>query len=145
MNYSISKIEEVECLLSKISEGMKKVGKETLQKTPITLPQYVALQYLHEFGKMTIGELSNKIHLAFSSTTDLIDRLEKQQLVKRIRSKKDKRVVYIYLSENGKSMVNQVLEARKKHLSTLFYDIEEDKMVEMAEVLKVFVDTLEKE
>ena len=46
---------------------------------------------------MTIGDLSNKMYLAFSTTTDLIDRMEKSELVQRIRDEQDRRVVRIHL------------------------------------------------
>ena len=37
---------------------------------------------------MTIDELSNRMYLAFSTTTDLVDRMEKNELVVRIRDEK---------------------------------------------------------
>ncbi len=50
---------------------------EFLSNYTITPPQFVALQWLFEHGDMTIGDLSNKMFLAFSTTTDLVDRMEK--------------------------------------------------------------------
>jgi len=50
---------------------------------------------------MTIGELSNIMYLAFSTTTDLVDRMEKNELVMRIRDDQDRRVVHIHLLQEG--------------------------------------------
>ena len=60
---------------------VKQKGRVIFSQFPITPPQFVALQWLNEKGDMTIGELSTSMYLAFSTTTDLIDRMEKMRLV----------------------------------------------------------------
>ena len=87
--------------LRHISGIIKQKGRHILSSYTITPPQFVALQWLLELGDMTIGDLSNKMYLAFSTTTDLIDRMEKSKLVKRIRDEQDRRVVRIHLLEEG--------------------------------------------
>lgn len=67
--------------LRHISALIKQKGREILSNYTITPPQFIALQWLHEIGDMTIGDLSNKMYLAFSTTTDLVDRMEKMRLL----------------------------------------------------------------
>src|SRR5690625_6833094 len=80
----------VEKKLRYISGAIKQNGRKILKKYPITSPQFNALQWLIEEGELTIGELSNKNGLAFSTTTDLVDRMEKNELVERIRDSNDR-------------------------------------------------------
>ena len=61
-----------------ISGIIKQKGREILSNYTITPPQFIALQWLFEHGDMTIGDLSNKMYLAFSTTTDLVDSMEKK-------------------------------------------------------------------
>lgn len=61
-----------------ISTIVKQKGRELLTDYSITPPQFIALQWLFEEGDMTIGDLSGKMFLACSTTTDLIDRMEKK-------------------------------------------------------------------
>ena len=57
---------------------MKQKGRESLGSYhSVTSLQCIALQYLYESGEMTIGELSNKMYLAFNTTTYLVERMEK--------------------------------------------------------------------
>ena len=93
------KILEMEKSLRYISHIVKQRGREILNNYPITPPQFIALQWLRELGDLTIGELSKKMYLAFSTTTDLVDRMEKNELIVRIRDPKDRRVVRIHLSD----------------------------------------------
>ena len=76
-----------------IAAIIKQKGRKILSNYTITPPQFIALQWLFEHGDMTIGDLSNKMFLAFSTTTDLVDRMEKNKLVKRVRDEQDRRVV----------------------------------------------------
>ncbi|WP_370635463.1 MarR family winged helix-turn-helix transcriptional regulator [Pontibacillus sp. HN14] len=110
------KIADVEKKLRHISGIIKQTGREILNHYPITPPQFVALQWLLESGDMTIGELSNKMYLACSTTTDLIDRMEKNELVERVRNPKDRRVVLIHLLDKGESIIQEVINKRQAYL-----------------------------
>lgn len=74
---SYRQFEDIEKSLRKVADLVRQKGREILTHFPITPPQFVALQWLNEYGDMTIGELSDRMHLACSTTTDLIDRMEK--------------------------------------------------------------------
>src|SRR5690625_1677773 len=100
-----------------ISHIIKQRGREILNNYPITPPQFVALQLLKERGDLTIGELSKKMYLAFSTTTDLVDRMERNELILRVRNPKDRRVVQIHLLKKGKQIIDEVIEKRQAYLA----------------------------
>nr|WP_285865202.1 MarR family transcriptional regulator [Lederbergia lenta] len=102
-----------------IAAIIKQKGRELLTDYSITPPQFIALQWLFEEGDMTIGELSNKMYLACSTTTDLIDRMEKKELVMRVKDPKDGRVVRIHLLEIGEKMIDEVIQKRQGYLQNV--------------------------
>lgn len=99
-----------------ISAIIKHQGRKILKNYQITPPQFIALQWLFEHGDMTIGDLSTKMYLAFSTTTDLVDRMEHNELVKRVRDNQDRRVVRIHLLEEGARIIEEVIEKRQTYL-----------------------------
>jgi MarR family transcriptional regulator, organic hydroperoxide resistance regulator len=109
-------VANIEKDLRYISGIIKQKGREILSNYKITPPQFVALQWLFEEGDMTIGELSNKMFLACSTTTDLVDRMEKNLLVERVKDSKDRRVVRIHLLEEGKRIIDEVIKKRQAYL-----------------------------
>ncbi|MBP1947707.1 MarR family winged helix-turn-helix transcriptional regulator [Virgibacillus litoralis] len=113
---SIEAIADVEKRLRYISGIIKQNGRKILNNYPITSPQFIALQWLIEEGDLTIGELSNKNGLAFSTTTDLVDRMEKNELVERIRDINDRRVVRIHVLKKGNSIIQEVIQKRQEYL-----------------------------
>ncbi|KYD11629.1 MAG: MarR family transcriptional regulator [Caldibacillus debilis] len=119
-----------------ISGIIKQKGREILNNYGITPPQFVAMQWLFEEGDMTIGELSNKMYLAFSTTTDLIDRLEKNRLVKRTKDEKDRRVVRVHLLEEGVRIIDEVIKKRQQYLAGLLVNFEPEEREELQQYLQ---------
>jgi MarR family transcriptional regulator, organic hydroperoxide resistance regulator len=115
-------VANIEKDLRYISGIIKQKGREMLSTYTITPPQFIALQWLFEDGDMTIGELSNKMFLACSTTTDLVDRMEKNLLVERVKNPNDRRVVRIHLLEEGKRIIDEVIKKRQGYLEEVLVD-----------------------
>ncbi|WP_246940982.1 MarR family winged helix-turn-helix transcriptional regulator [Bacillus pinisoli] len=126
---------ETEKSLRYIAAIIKQKGREILNQYTITPPQFVALQWLLENGDMTIGELSNKMYLACSTTTDLIDRMEKNQLVVRVKDENDRRVVRIHLLEEGARIIEDVIDKRQGYLAEVLSSFTKDEIVVLEKLL----------
>ncbi|MEH7483631.1 MarR family transcriptional regulator [Neobacillus drentensis] len=121
-------VANIEKDLRYISGIIKQKGREMLSNYTITPPQFIALQWLFEDGDMTIGELSNKMYLACSTTTDLVDRMEKNLLVERVKNPNDRRVVRIHLLEEGKRIIDEVIKKRKVYLEEVLVDFSSEEI-----------------
>ncbi|WP_422123019.1 MarR family winged helix-turn-helix transcriptional regulator [Planococcus sp. X10-3] len=119
-----------------ISGIIKQKGREILNSYTITPPQFIALQWLFEHGDMTIGDLSNKMYLAFSTTTDLVDRMEKNELVVRIREEQDRRVVRIKLLKEGERIIEEVIHKRQDYLQNVLTEFNEDEVKQFSFLLE---------
>ncbi|WP_339254907.1 MarR family transcriptional regulator [Sporosarcina sp. FSL W8-0480] len=118
-----------------ISGIIKQQGRKILSNYTITTPQFIALQWLFEHGDMTIGDLSNKMYLAFSTTTDLVDRMENNNLVKRVRDEHDRRVVRIHLLVEGERVIEEVIDKRRQYLNSVLEDFSDVEINEFSRLL----------
>ncbi|WP_246879827.1 MarR family winged helix-turn-helix transcriptional regulator [Bacillus suaedae] len=116
---------------------VKQKGREILTQFPITPPQFMALQWLNEYGDMTIGELSQKMYLACSTTTDLVDRMEKNELVERVKDKNDRRVVRIHLLTKGRTIIEEVINKRQDYLENVLTNFSQDEVTFLEKSLHV--------
>lgn len=144
-NEVTQEIIELEWVLRRISATVKQKGREILNDFPITPPQFVALQWLKECGDMTIGDLSSKMYLANSTTTDLIDRMEKTELVQRIRSTSDRRVVQIHLLDKGREIIDEVIRARHLYLQQILSHFTSDEVNQIQTRMKQLYAEMEKD
>ncbi|WP_044894578.1 MarR family winged helix-turn-helix transcriptional regulator [Bacillus alveayuensis] len=136
---------ELEKALRYVAAILKQKGREILTQYPITPPQFVALQWLLEEGDMTIGELSNKMYLAFSTTTDLVDRMEKNRLVARVKDQNDRRVVRIHLLEEGERIIEEVIKKRQQYLLEVLENFSEEEIIFLEKSLKKLHQEMKKE
>jgi MarR family transcriptional regulator, organic hydroperoxide resistance regulator len=136
---------ELEKSLRYVAAILKQKGREILTQYPITPPQFVALQWLLEEGDMTIGELSNKMYLAFSTTTDLVDRMEKNHLVARVKDRNDRRVVRIHLLEEGERIIEEVIKKRQQYLLEVLENFSEEEITFLEKSLKKLHQEMKKE
>ena len=140
-----SPIAEIERNMRHINGIVKYKGREILKNYSITTPQFIALQWLLEDGDLTIGELSQKINLAFSTTTDLVDRMEKNKLVERKRDTKDRRVVRIHLLPEGRKIIREVIEKRQIYLRNVLIDVSSAKVDMLHEVTEFLLDKMKQD
>ncbi|MDQ0340880.1 DNA-binding MarR family transcriptional regulator [Caldalkalibacillus uzonensis] len=143
--YTEEQVVEIERELRYVSSIIKQKGREILANFPITPPQFVALQWLNEEGDMTIGELSNKMYLACSTTTDLVDRMEANDLVERVRDTNDRRVVRIHLKEKGRKIILDVLKARREYLASVLNSFSQEQVAELARSLELLHNEMKQE
>lgn len=118
-----------------IASIIKEQGRKILKNSTITPPQFSALQWLLEHGDMTIGDLSNRMFLAFSTTTDLVDRMENSQLVKRVRDEKDRRVVRVHLLPEGIRIIEEVIQKRQEYLQDVLANSNEQEIQQFSGLL----------
>ncbi|MUK86942.1 MarR family transcriptional regulator [Ornithinibacillus sp. L9] len=135
-------IEKLEKRLRHISGAIKQNGRKILNNYPITSPQFIALQWLLEEGDLTIGELSTKNGLAFSTTTDLVDRMEKNELVERVRDQSDRRVVRIHVLDKGKRIIKEVILKRQDFLGEVLENFSEEQTATLIELLDQLHDKM---
>ncbi len=136
------KVTVIEKYLRRVDWIIRKKGREILNDTNITDPQFIALQHLANNKQLTIGELSQKMSLACSTITDLIDRMEKSELVIREKDEQDKRVVRLSVQSKGHEIVQQVLEKRREYLSEKLSGLNENDKDILMENLKYLYEAM---
>lgn len=118
-------IVELDRLIRHANSIIRRRGRDILQEFDITPPQFDALLILksNKGDNLTIGELGERMYLACSTATDLIDRMERNGLVERARDANDRRVIRLRVLDKGYQMVEEVLAARKRYLSEALQDV----------------------
>ena len=131
-------VAEIDKLIRRVSFVIKCRGRDILDEFGITTPQFNALLILKDNDDMTIGDLGNRMYLASSTATDLIDRMERDGLVSRVRDSNDRRVVRLRVLEKGFEMIQQVLNNRKRYLNEILGHLSREEI----EALKKSLESL---
>ncbi len=101
----------------------------------LTFPQAMVLTVLGETGPIPISQLAERTGSANSTISGIVDRLEKLGLVRRIRSKQDRRVIRVETTEEYRGMRNQALDSVNDYFSGLISGISPEERAELLRAL----------
>jgi DNA-binding MarR family transcriptional regulator len=118
----------------------RRITKELAKRADLTGPQLTVVKLLEQVGDLSLSELSDKIRAQNSTVTGIIDRMEREGLVTRERSKEDRRVVHIRLTPKGRALAGEIpvepMEIFKGALQSLSAQEMRDLMRIMTKVAK---------
>jgi MarR family transcriptional regulator, organic hydroperoxide resistance regulator len=86
----------------------RRITKELAKRSNLTGPQLTVVKILETIGDLSLSELSDRIRAQNSTVTGIIDRMEREGLVQRVRSSEDRRVIRIHLTEKGAKLAADI-------------------------------------
>src|SRR5690625_269871 len=108
------------------TQVVKDIKSHGLNKT-----EFGVLELLYSKGDHPIQQIGQKLLLASSSITYVVDKLETKKLIERRACPKDRRVTYATITDDGKELMNQVFPKHKKALNEILsgLDMNEKKIL----------------
>jgi len=97
----MNKTEEVLVSIRRVIRATDLQSKQLAKISGLTAPQIMLMRAINKHPNATIREIADNINLSQATVTTIIDRLEKRELVVRIRSQTDRRKVHVALTESG--------------------------------------------
>jgi len=91
--------DEVLTSLRRIVRAIDLQSRQLVRSHGLTGPQTYILKTMMQMGETTIGQLAERVSLSKPTVTDIMNRLEKHKLVRRVRSITDKRCVYVTVTD----------------------------------------------
>ena len=77
-------------------------SRRALPGSDVTPRMLGVLQHLAASGPLTVGEQAAHLRLGKATVTELVDRLEARGLVARMRDERDRRRVFVWLTDAGR-------------------------------------------
>lgn len=140
-------IEEITEMLIKSNQLIIALMSRELMRYGITLPQALVIGQLYH-GSKTVGELSKALDLSNSTVSGILDRLERNQIVKRNRDETDRRIVRVSLSQDYEELGKQYPILKKGYFMNFFSglrdELTEKQLKEMYSSLRALLKYLEK-
>lgn len=88
----------------RVTQHMSRLFREHFGRLHLTFPQALVLNVLGEEGPMPISTLAERTGSANSTVSGIVDRLEKLELARRVRSGEDRRVIYVAVTSKYQSL-----------------------------------------
>lgn len=124
-------------IIAKLFHDLSMTVKQTMRKEfesmGVTMPQSMVIGMLIKRGTMKVSDLSEALGFTNSTTSGILDRLEKQDIIRRERTPEDRRVVYITITDAFKEKHNGFESCFSQNFEKLLQGADED---ELSTILK---------
>ena len=113
-------IDQVMVSLRQLIRATELHSKQLLKTSGLTTPQLLVLRAIRDKGDLTAGELASAVSLSQATMTSIIDRMEKNGLVRRERCQVDRRKVYVLLTEKAREVLERSPMPLQEHFNSRF-------------------------
>lgn len=108
----------------------------------ITMSQFAVLKNLSDKSRVTVSGVAEELRVSLSAITALVDRLHKLGLVDRRRDEKDRRLVWLTLTEEGKNVILSCREARKRMIESHLRQLPEEDVDRLVQIYEKIVNLI---
>lgn len=142
MAYEQLKLENQICFpLYSASRMVVRAYTPLLKELDLTYPQYLVMMVLWETDGVSVNEIVDKLYLDTNTVTPLLQRLEKQGIILRLKDDSDKRKVTIRLTDKGKALEQPAAAIPEKLFQNMPKELIEQKLVDFQQ-LKCELDAI---
>ncbi|MGE5399776.1 MAG: MarR family winged helix-turn-helix transcriptional regulator [Ignavibacteriales bacterium] len=89
-------------------EKYRKLQIRTVFEHNLTGPQYNVLEVLFSSGPMPLKKIGEKLFVSGANITCVVDNLEKEELVRRVPSLEDRRIIIAELTSKGREKIEKL-------------------------------------
>ena len=84
-----------------------RVRGQAIVGSDVTPRMLALLHHLASSGPLALGEIVEHMHLSKATVTELVNRVEERGLVERMRDERDRRRVFVWLTQEGQRRTRQ--------------------------------------
>jgi DNA-binding MarR family transcriptional regulator len=123
-----------------VARQLRHTSQQTLAPWDITPSHLRALHVLMRHGVMRLSELSDHLHIAARSTTEVVDALETRGLLERRPDPDDRRATLVALTEHGTNVLDAIRAARGTETERAFGRLSQADRAHLARILRKLRD-----
>ena len=121
----MEKYDELLISIRKVIRAIDLHSKQLNKSSGLTGPQLLIMQEIARVKGVTASQIAKQINLSAATVTNILDRLEKRNLIDRVRNSTDKRRVSLFLSENGRNLLIDAPQPLQEHFIQNFCSLQD--------------------
>lgn len=114
-----------------------------LSQYQITGPQLITLLTIEKEAPVTASAIASHILLSPSTVIGILDRIESKGLIQRDRDLKDRRMIWISLTEEGKIVTSNAPSPLQETLAEAIVELPESEVLKIVESLERIVELMQ--
>lgn len=124
-------------ILLRASSSVSSMLKKDMQSYGLNPTEFTVMEVLYSKGAQPIQVIGNKVLLASSSITYVIDQLEKKTYVERKVNENDRRITLVSLTPSGQEFMEKSFPQHSEIIQELFGELPQEEIESLSESLKL--------
>jgi MarR family transcriptional regulator, 2-MHQ and catechol-resistance regulon repressor len=123
-------------VLTRAMQSITKRVEEDIKSYGLNTTEFAVLELLYHKGDQPIQKIGEKVLLASSSITYVVDKLEKKNLIQRKPCPEDRRVTFAVITDLGQEFMNEIFPKHKEAIQEIFGGLEVEEKDQLIRQLK---------
>ncbi|HHY72410.1 MAG TPA: MarR family transcriptional regulator [Bacillus bacterium] len=123
-------------VLSRAFQSIKKRVEEDIKCLGLNPTEFAVLELIYSKGDQPIQKIGEKVLIASSSITYVVDKLEKKNLLERKPCPKDRRITYAVITPSGIEFMDEVFPKHKAAINEICSGLDADEKQILIQLLK---------
>lgn len=122
--------------VKRTNEYLESNVKKDVSRYGLNITEFAVLELLYNKGDQPIQHIKNRILIASSSTTYVVDKLVDKGYVDRRPDTNDRRISYAFLTEKGRELMVEIFPPHAELIKELFTELTDEEMIAFRKTLK---------
>jgi MarR family 2-MHQ and catechol resistance regulon transcriptional repressor len=123
-------------VILKASKTLEALVKKDVAEHGMKMSDFAILEALYHKGRQTIKQISEAVLINTGSITYIIDKLEKNNYLRRTNCEDDRRVIYIEITKKGTEVMDEIFPKHQQQIEEVFSDISDSDKRTLIEAVK---------
>jgi MarR family 2-MHQ and catechol resistance regulon transcriptional repressor len=123
-------------ILLRATNFIQETIKEDVSKYGLNLTEFGALEVLYHKGPLSVQSICEKVLIANSSMSYVIESLIKKDLIEKIKAENDRRIHIVYLTKKGQQLFDEVYPMHLAHMRSVIDVFDEKEEEDLQFLLK---------
>ncbi len=123
-------------ILFRATNFIEETIKNDVSKYGLNLSEFGALEVLYHKGPLPVQSICEKVLIANSSMSYVIENLIKKELIEKVKDENDRRIHIVHLSKKGKKLFDDVYPKHLEHMRSVINILDESEEKELQSLLK---------
>lgn len=110
--------------------------KEDAAMHGLHVTEFSVLELLYHQGRQPVQKVARHVLITSGSTTYVLDKLVKKQLLKRTLCAEDRRVTYVELTDEGQRLMEKAFPEHLENMAQFFDGVDEETLKEWIELTR---------
>lgn len=122
--------------LNRTLDYLEQIVREDIKQYGLNVTEFAVLELLYNKGDQPIQRIRQRVLIASSSISYVVDKLEEKGCVARVKDPQDKRIYNATLTDKGRTLMDQIFPQHAQALTQTFAVLTEEELASLQHILK---------